>query len=229
MDKNVASIRLLQFDIKAVIFDMDGTLLDSTSLWHDIDRAFFEKRGMEIPEEYAQHIVHLGLKQAAIYTKRAYGFKESPEEIIEEWHQMSLNIYQNDVKLKPGAIELLELLKSRGIKMAIATANDEHLYMPCIERLGIKKYFDFIADVNNVKEGKQSAKIYEFLAEQMHTKKENTLVIEDMPTCIKTAYQNGFVTIAVYDNASKDYDEDKRLNSDLFINNFNELIEKLDQ
>ena len=52
MNKNESSIRLLQFDIKAVIFDMDGTLLDSTSLWHDIDKAFFEKRGMEIPEEY---------------------------------------------------------------------------------------------------------------------------------------------------------------------------------
>ena len=51
MEKNEPSIRLLQFDIKAVIFDMDGTLLDSTSLWHDIDRAFFEKRGMKIPEE----------------------------------------------------------------------------------------------------------------------------------------------------------------------------------
>ena len=220
-------MKLLAYDIKAVIFDMDGTLLDSTSLWHDIDTAFFAKRGMGVPEEYAQHIVHLGLQQAAIYTKRAYGFKETPEEIMEEWHQMSLNIYQNDVRMKPGALELLELLKSRGVKMAIATANDEQLYMPCIERLGIKKYFDFIADVNNVKEGKQSAKIYEFLAEQMQSPKDNTVVIEDMPTCVKTAYQNGFITIAVNDPASKDYNEDKRSNSDLFIDNFYELIDLL--
>lgn len=220
-------MKLLANDIKAVIFDMDGTLLDSTSLWHDIDTAFFAKRGMAVPEEYAQHIVHLGLEQAAIYTKRAYGFEETPEEIIDEWHQMSLNIYQNDVKMKPGAIELLELLKKNGIKMAIATANDEKLYMPCIERLGIKKYFDFIADVNNVKEGKQSAKIYEVLAEQMHSPKDNTIVIEDMPTCVKTAYQNGFITVAINDPASKDYNEDKKANSDLFIDNFFELIDLL--
>ena len=220
-------MKLLANDVKAVIFDMDGTLIDSTSLWHDIDRAFFAKRGMEIPDEYAQHIVHLGLRQAAIYTKKAYGFEESPEEIMDECHQMSLDIYKNDVKLKPGAIELLELLKKQGIKMAIATANDEQLYMPCIERLGIKKYFDFIADVNNVKEGKQSAKIYEFLAEQMHSPKNSTVVIEDMPTCVKTAYQSGFITIAINDPASKDYNEDKMANSDLFIDNFYELIDLL--
>ena len=220
-------MKLLAFDIDAVIFDMDGTLLNSTSLWQDIDKAFFAKRGMEVPEEYAQHIVHLGLKQAAIYTKKAYGFDETPEEIMEEWHQMSLDIYQHDVELKPGALELLELLKGRGVKMAIATANDDKLYMPCIERLGIGKYFDFIADVNNVKEGKQSARIYEFLAEQMGVKKENTMVVEDMPTCVKTAYQNGFITVAIFDNASKDYDSEKRDNSDLYINSFYDLIDKI--
>ena len=62
-------MRFLDHEIKAAIFDMDGTLVDSTGLWHEIDKAFFRKRGMEIPSDYAQKIVHLGLKQAAIFTK----------------------------------------------------------------------------------------------------------------------------------------------------------------
>ena len=95
------------------------------------------------------------------------------------------------------------------------------------KRLGIEEYFDFVADVNSAKEGKQSAKIYLNLAKEMGSNIENTLVLEDMPTCVKTAYKSGFVTVAVYDNASKDYDEQKKLNSHLYIKDFSELLKLL--
>lgn len=220
-------MKLLDHDIKAVIFDMDGTLIDSTSIWHEIDKAFFNKRNMELPSDYAQHIVHLGLTQAAVYTKETYHLEESIQDIMKEWHDMSLDMYKYHVPLKEGALELLKLFKSNGIKMAIATANDEPLYRPCIERLGIEQYFDAIADVNTAKEGKQSAKIYLDLADKLGSKPQNTLVLEDMPTCIKTAFKSGFLTVAVYDNASKEYDQVKKDNSLLFIHNFYELLEAL--
>ena len=220
-------MKLLGKEIKAVIFDMDGTLIDSTGIWHEIDKAFFNKRNMELPADYAQHIVHLGLTQAAIYTKETYHLQESVQDIIKEWHDMSVDMYKYHVPLKEGTLELLELFKSNSVKMAIATANDEPLYRPCIERLGIGDYFDAIADVNTAKEGKQSAKIYLDLAKKMGAKPQNTLVLEDMPTCVKTAFKSGFITVAVYDNASKDYDEEKKNNSILFINNFYELLEAL--
>ena len=220
-------MKVLNHDITAAIFDMDGTLIDSTDIWHEIDRKFFAKRGMEIPKDYAQHIVHLGLTQAAIYTKETYGFKESIQEIIDEWHNMSIDMYEHHVPLKEGALELLELFKKNNVKMAIATANDERLYRPCLERLGIENYFDYVADVNSAKEGKQSAKIYLDLAKQMNAKPENTLVLEDMPMCIKTVHDAGFVTVAVYDKASEKFDNEKKSNSDLFINNLNELTNLL--
>ena len=220
-------MKLLNHDVKAVIFDMDGTLIDSTGIWHEIDEAFFAKRHMELPSDYAQHIVHLGLTQAAIYTKETYHLEESIEDIMKEWHDMSIDMYKYHVPLKEGALELLKLFKENGIKMAIATANDEPLYRPCIERLGIGDYFDEIADVNTAKEGKQSAKIYLDLAKKLGFEPQNTLVLEDMPTCVKTAFKSGFITIAVYDNASKRYDQEKKDNSLLFIHNFFELIDAL--
>ena len=216
-------MKILNREITAVIFDMDGTLIDSTGLWHEIDKKFFSKRNMELPKDYAQKIVHLGLTKAAELTRELYGVKESPEEIILEWRQMAIDMYRDEVQLKDGAIELLELFKKKGLKLSIATANDEELYMPCVKRLGIDKYFDFIADVNSSKEGKNSAKIYLDLAKDMASKPENTLVLEDMPTCIKTAFDNGFITIAVYDEASKNYDDQKRKYSHLFVNSLKEL------
>ena len=221
-------MKLLGHEIKAVIFDMDGTLIDSTGIWHEIDINFFAKRGMELPSDYAQHIVHLGLKQAAIYTKETYHLNESIQDIMDEWHNMSIDMYRYNVPLKPHALELLKLFKENNIKMAIATANDEPLYRPCIERLGIGEYFDEIADVNTAKEGKQSAKIYLDLAKKMGAEPQNTLVLEDMPTCVKTANKSGFITVAVYDNASKAYDKEKKDNSLLFINDFGELINNLE-
>ena len=53
-------------EIKAVIFDLDGTLIDSSNIWSEIDKAFFAKRGMEIPPTYVDDIAHIGLKEAAI-------------------------------------------------------------------------------------------------------------------------------------------------------------------
>ena len=220
-------MKLGNHEIKAVIFDMDGTLIDSTGIWHEIDKAFFAKRNMELPSDYAQHIVHLGLTQAAVYTKNTYHLEESIQDIMDEWHKMSIDMYRYDVPLKPGALELLKLFKDNGIKMAIATANDDSLYKPCIERLGIGEYFDEIADVNSAKEGKQSAKIYLDLANKLGSEPQNTLVLEDMPTCVKTAFNSGFLTVAVYDKASKEYDQEKKDNSLLFIHDFYELLEAL--
>lgn len=220
-------MNILGREVDSVIFDMDGTLIDSTGIWHEIDIKFFSERNMELPTDYAQHIVHLGLRQAAKYTKETYNLSDSIADILKEWHDLSLDMYQNHVLLKPGVLEVLELFKKNNVKMAIATANDEELYMPCIERLGIGKYFDFIADVNASQEGKQSAKIYLDLTKLMNSKPENTLVFEDMPTCIKTAHKNGFITVAVYDDNSKDFDQVKRDNSDLFIDNFYEFLKAL--
>ena len=216
-------MKILNREINAVIFDMDGTLIDSTGLWHEIDKRFFAKRNMELPKDYAQKIVHLGLKQAALFTKKEYGVKESPEEIIQEWRHMAIDFYVNEVQLKEGALELLKIFKENGLKLSIATANDAELYMPCIDRLGIADYFDFIDDVNTSQKGKEDGKIYLDLVEKMHSKPENTLVLEDMPTCIKTAFDNGFITIAVYDEASKNYDDQKRKYSHLFVNSLIEL------
>ena len=98
-------MNFLNKEIKAVIFDLDGTLIDSTSVWKKIDSQFFKKRGMEIPKTYTDDIAHVGLKEAAIITKEKYHIKESIEEIIQEWQQASYDEYAYNIQLKEGVCE----------------------------------------------------------------------------------------------------------------------------
>ncbi len=217
-------MKLLDKEIKLAILDLDGTLIDSTGIWHDIDTNFFAKRGMEIPKGYFDAICHLGLKATATYTKTTYGIKESEEEIIKEWQDASKDQYLNYIQLKPFVKEFLDYLKNNKVKIALATANDKELYEPCMKRLGIFDYFDYIVDVNSVKEGKHSPRIYEIVNENFNIDKANTIVVEDISTSLQTAYENGYITIGVADKASESTREQKLKYSHIYVENLNELI-----
>ena len=111
---------------------------------------------MDIPKDYNKKIAPLGLAKAAAFTKEEYGIKEDVDDIIKEWHEMAVYEYANNVVLKPYVADFLEKCKSSGLKLAIATANDEEFYMPCLKRNKIEQYFDYICDVNKFKGTKNS-------------------------------------------------------------------------
>ena len=217
-------MKLLDKNIKLFIFDLDGTLIDSTSLWHDIDLKFFEMHNQELPANYSEEIAHLGLYGTAKYTKEKYGLSESIEEILKIWNDMALKAYQEEIPLKPYALELLTLLKEHNVHIALATANSEDLYLPCIERLGIKLYFDYIIDVTKCRSGKNSSEIYEKTAKYFLLDKEETVVLEDILQSMITAYEAGFNVIGVYDkNSVKDKETNKKY-CQLYIDDFYSLI-----
>ena len=217
-------MRLLNREIKLVIFDLDGTLLDSTYIWSDIDRDFFARRGLELPIDFFDQICHLGLTGAAKYTINKYHLDEKEEDIIKEWRDASVRYYRDIIQLKPHAKEFLEYLKNNDVILSLATVNDEQLYRPCLERLGILKYFSLVKDVNSIKVGKESPKLYESINEHFNIKKENTAIFEDIVLGLKTAHDNGYLTIAVDDAATKDTYAEKKANSDYYIFDFLELI-----
>ena len=132
--------------IKAVIFDMDGTLIDSVGIWTKIDEDFFAKRGFNyVPQDYQEMIIHTGLEEGARLTIEKYGFvNDTVPGIIKEWRDASIYQYAHEIPLKENAKEILEYFKSNGVILALATANDRELYEPCLKRLGLDKYFNLI-------------------------------------------------------------------------------------
>ena len=122
-------------------------------------------------------------------------------------------------------MELLELLKKLNVKLAAATANSRELYEPCLKRLGVDKYFEVVMDVNSCKSGKNSPEIYDKIVEHFSLIREKTAIAEDMITALKTAYNNGYMTIGVYDKNTVVNIEENKKYSHLFIDKYLDLIE----
>lgn len=208
--------------VKGIIFDLDGTVLDSCSVWSDVDKDFFSKRGMEIPSDYGEKIGHIGLDKAASYTIKRFNLKETKEEVLNEWRDSVIEYYKH-INLKPGAKEFLDYLDSEHIPYVVATANNKEIYVPALTNTGILDRFTFILEVNNYPKGKDDPEIYFDAAKKLGIPYENILVIEDLATAIKCAHKAGFITVGMDEATCKNKDE-VRNNCDKYIYDFRELI-----
>lgn len=217
----------LNKNIKLAIFDLDGTLIDSTSLWADIDKEFFHKRGLEIPPSYNEEIAHIGLQKAAELTVSKYLPNENVEDITKEWIDMSVHAYKETIPLKEGALDLLKMLHDNGVIIALATANSKDIYEPCLTRLEMFEHFAVVADVNSCKEGKSSPEIYDRIAKQFNVRREETVVFEDMIVPIITAYNAGYNVVGVYDKSSTKDETAVIKHSHLYIKSYAEVINLL--
>lgn len=212
-------------NIRAAVFDLDGTLFDSMHLWSDIDRRFFEKRNLPIPDDYMLSIAHLGLYETAVYTKNRFGFSDAPEELIAEWSAMALDFYSNEVTLKKGAADYLKKLKGQGILLAVATANGRELFEPALKHTGIADLFDAVVSSDEVERKKGFPDIYQLACKKLGgVLPDETVVFEDILLGIKGAKDGGFHTVAVYDETSAGNEAELRALAERYIYDFTEMM-----
>lgn len=210
-------------DIKAAIFDLDGTLIDSMWLWRKIDYDFLKLRGMEVPSDLFENIAHLNFLDTAKYFKNRFNLNESLEDIMDEWNDMAYSEYSNNISLKVGAKEYLTLLKNKGIKLAIATSNHPKLLKAVLENNEIYDYFDAITTTLEVKRGKNFPDVYLLSAEKLGVKPKECVVFEDIAAAIHGAKAAGMKVIGVHDIHSDNEREEIIKLADYFIYKYEEL------
>ena len=159
-----------------LIFDMDGTLIDSNGVWREVDIAFLKKRGFPYTKEYYQGVAHTIFPKAAVFTKAYCNLQESTEEIMAEWTEMAREEYAQRIGLLPGAKETLLRLKQQGLKLGVATASQEAMFRPCLARNGILDWFDAICSVDEVGKGKNSPDVFLRTAEKLGVAPEECVV-----------------------------------------------------
>lgn len=181
---------------KGVIFDLDGTLVESNGVWAQIDVDFLGKRGFEVPEDYAKAVSSMDFQQAAVYTKQRFDLSESVEAIRSEWRDMAIWHYTNDIEQVKGAADFVRALHDSGVKLALATASSRELYEPVLKRHGVYDCFDFFATTEQVGRGKGFPDIYLFAAKGIDAKPEECAVFEDIIEGVTAAKLGGFTVCA---------------------------------
>jgi beta-phosphoglucomutase-like phosphatase (HAD superfamily) len=206
--------------LKACIFDLDGTLLDSMKVWHQIDADFLHARGFAVPPDYSATVAPLSIREVAKYTIKRFCLSEDPDSLIAEWKAMAAHAYSHTIPMKPYAGEYLHTLKACGHKLAVATSLSASLYIPALQRLGIMSLFDAHCSVDEVVHGKSRPDIYLLAAQRLETETRLCVVYEDIPQAIRSAKQAGMTVYGVYDDASKEHWETIKKISDGVICNY---------
>lgn len=211
-------------NIKAVIFDLDGTLVDSMWMWRDIDIEYLGRFGIPLPETLQKDISGMSFSETAVYFKETFGIPDSLDEIKKAWNDMAFYKYTHEVPLKPGVLEFLKRLKMQGIRTGIATSNSKELVEAVVESLHISEYLDEIHTSCEVAKGKPAPDIYLLVAECLGVMPEQCLVFEDIPEGILSGKRADMKTCAVEDEFSLGMTEEKKYLADYYIAHYDEVI-----
>ena len=212
-------------NIKAVFFDLDGTLVDSMHVWKEIDVEFLGRFGLELPPTLQQEIEGISFKETAVYFKNRFSLDLSIEEIMNIWNEMAFRKYAEEIDYKKGAFSFLKQLKEKGIRTAICTSNSKELVYAVGEHLGFIPYFDEIIPSGVVERGKPAPDIYLEAARRVNISAEHCLVFEDVCAGIKAGKAAGMKVCAVADPFSEDRKEEKKSLADYYIEDYFEIGE----
>ena len=212
---------------EAVIFDLDGTLVDSMWIWRKIDEDYFARFGLMLPEDYQKEIEGLSFYETALFTRDKYMPDRSVEDLMSDWNDMAYEHYATDVPPKEGIAVFLEHLKKSGKKIGIATSNSLLLCRAALENNGLLGYFDAILTGEQCGAGKPCPDVYINTAASLGVDRDKCLVFEDICNGIMAGKRAGMTVVAIYDDYSGYQWEEKCRMADHSIMSYREIIDEI--
>jgi HAD superfamily hydrolase (TIGR01509 family) len=205
---------------------MDGTLIDSMMVWDKVIEEFLAARRVVYDGDIGGEVKNLSFPDSALYCIKKFGLKETSGQIIAEWKSMARRAYAETIVLKAGVHRILEHLRIKGIRLAVATTTDRDLVELVLRRHGILDFFEVIFTVQEVGVGKENPAFFQCVAEKLGVEPEMCLVVDDCLHAVDSAKRAGMKVWAVYDERS-DYErpELERI-ADCYIKSLEEVDTK---
>lgn len=211
-------------NIDAVIFDMDGSLVDSMWMWRAIDIEYLGHFGIPLPENLQAEIEGMSFGETALYFKEHFPIPNSVEEIMQTWNRMAWDKYVYEVPLKEGIPEFLRGCKENGIALGIATSNSRELVENVAQVHRLRDYFTSIVTGSEVERGKPAPDIYLKAADELSASPARCLVFEDIVAGILAGKNAGMRVCAVADAYSEHDADRKRKLADYYIEDYFHLF-----
>lgn len=215
--------------IKAVLFDLDGTLVDSMWIWEDIDKLYMKKFNINYSfNELHENINGMSFTETAEFFKETFNIPDTVDAIKDEWNRMAYDYYLNRVPVKNNVIKFLDALKKRNIPMGIGTSNSRELATLVLDSHNITGYFNTIRTSCEVNKGKPNPDIYLKVAEDLGVDPKECLVFEDIPEGVLAAKRAGMKACGIFDEGSKE-NKDKIIQlADYYIYDYSEVLNTLE-
>lgn len=213
--------------MKGAIFDVDGTILDSMTMWVGITNAFFREHGIDITPEQTLAYQCMSFEESLVKIHDEYLPQMSVEEMFAEFSRRADEAFINDVQPKDGACEYIKSLYDKGVKIAVATSGFPHLCRAAFKRIGILQYIDEFAFSSEVGCSKSKPDIYLLAAKRLGLRPMDCTVYEDIITGVMSAKSAGFKVIAIEDPTNAQ-DKDRLIQcSDRYITGWKELLSNI--
>jgi HAD superfamily hydrolase (TIGR01509 family) len=207
----------------AAIFDLDGTLIESNSLWERINKHMLQKRGIKYNESLIRKMVVMSFEESAD-AMRSLGATETVDELAADMLGTAAYEYRNNIFLKDNVREYLGFLQTKKVKIALATASPRTLFEPVLRNNHIFSCFDAFCTTEDAGRGKDFPDVYITAAAKLGVSPSDCVVFEDVIKGVVSAKNAGMKTVAVYDRYSGEDIVAMRLIADKFIYDFSEMF-----
>ncbi|WP_455542193.1 HAD family hydrolase [Intestinibacter sp.] len=205
---------------KLLIFDMDGTLLDSMKFWQNLGAKYLQSKGKVVDKNLDNIIESMTLQESASYFKLYYNLIEDVDMIMKEILDFIEDKYLHEIPLKKGVKEYLENVHNLGYKMCVLTTSEKYQAIGALKRTGVLCLFDKVYTDKDFDMSKRQPQIYTETCRKMNELPCDTVVFEDALYAVESAKKTECTVVGVYDEYSKNDWEKISYIADETIENF---------